>query len=136
MKSVTQPTTPPPIVIAQQYRPDNMGPTGNAKNMLIKQYQFPLVFESDQDELYSVYFDQVQEQYPQDTKSCLNNYKIRVRTMEDDLLETEDTVLMDFLCTLLKVERKKYTGYRILGTVSATGHAHYKFELFSKHQQN
>lgn len=121
---------------AQPFSMANMGSFGKAKGMLIKQFQFPFLFEADKDSISSAYLDRIEGWYPEDAPKCLEKYNLKGWGLEDKIRNMDDKTILDFLCEIMKVERSLYTGFRILGTVSGNGHAHYSFQLFSKHPES
>ena len=121
---------------AQPFSSANMGSFGKANGMLIKQFQFPLLFEAGKDSINSAYLDRIEGWYPEDARKCLEKYNLKGWGLEDRIRNMDDKTILNFLCEIMKVERSSYTGFRILGTVSNNGHAHYVFQLFSKHPQS
>lgn len=121
------------IRLANPYQLGQMGTFGKAKEMLLKQYQFPAFFEQHKDEIASDYLDRIQVQYPEDSKKCLKKFGLEGGQIEVKLRIMEDNNILDFLCEIMKVEREKYTGYRIIGDVGDNGRDYYCFQLFYKH---
>lgn len=120
------------VDIAQIFSSSAMDTFGKASSMLIKQFQFPFVFELDADDIQVASLDRLKELYSEDTRKCLEKYSLDGWSIEYSIREMDDEKILDFLCEIMKVERKKYTGYRILGTVGRNGHSYYCFQLFYK----
>ncbi len=121
------------VLLADPYNYRDMSSLGNAKYMLVKQFKFPLTFDQEKDQFNTAYLDRIQSWWPKDTEVCLKKFNLPQMGLEHQIRNMEDNKILDFLCEIMKAEREKYTGYRILCGVGGSGYPYYSFQLFSKH---
>lgn len=121
------------VIMAVPYDDRKLSGLGDAKNMLVKQFQFPLIYEYGKDKIHSKYLDRLRQLDLKNTLYCLQKYNLPQIGLENNLRKMDDQKILDFLCKIMKVERSDFTGYRILVEVAGGGFLYYSFQLFSKH---
>jgi hypothetical protein len=118
---------------AQPYNCTAMGTFGNASGMLIKQFKFPLTFESEKDKINVAFLDRIEGWRMEEAQNCLKKYGLAGHGIHFTIREMSDQKVFDFVCEIMQVERSSYTGFRILGGVQNSGHPWFCFQLFAKH---
>lgn len=120
---------------ASPYTPCNLGSFGKADCMLIKQFQFPDTYDADLDQSLKADHDRC---YSVNFEHASNCFKKHVSSgeigFESWALRASNENIFNFLKDILQADPKFiWTGYRIMGSVSGTGHAVYSLALFAKH---
>jgi hypothetical protein len=124
---------------AEAYRYDSLGSFGNASYMLIRQHQFPNVYDADRDKFTAWDDDRVFQNDYEHARRCYTEHTgTGEMGLESWLRKTTPQQAIDFIVDMLKAERKvKWTGFRVMGTVNrATGYVVWTLEIFAKHPQS
>lgn len=123
---------------ANGYRPGQLSSIGSAENMLIRQWNFPDIYQR-QDTFLEAWSDRLIGRGGELATACFKRHTER----ESDQLEwwlrdsaVNDTQVMNFLADLFKT-KEKWTGYRITGSVNqGNGQTVWLFTLFRQHQDS
>ena len=121
---------------AQPYQPRNMGSTGRAEYMLLRQFEFPDAYDEHLDILDFADHDRLLGRGGGNVEEC---FKRHIGTgsggLQGWLENAADLQVMNFLKDLLGADSQvTWTGYRILGTVNRmSGFPVWTLELFAKH---
>jgi len=127
------------VLAANPYEMGQFGSFGKAEMMLLKQFNFPDIYDDLLDKLVRADHDRCRQWDYAYFSRCLKKF---TGTEGDMFLEAwfqkaDDETILRFLRTVLKAGvRTKWTGYRILGTVEGSGNVIWGFELFAKHPQS
>ena len=113
-----------------------MSSMGKASGMLIRQYQFPFVFEDNKDKMIVNYLDRLQQHDEDHIKKCFKKYGASAWTISNKFESMKVEELFMLLCELNKQDKTDWTGFRILGTVGSNGHPYYCLQLFYKHPES
>jgi hypothetical protein len=119
---------------AEPYNSVSMGSNGTAKNMLIRQFEFPHTYR-DNEAHVSMYDDRCYQNDYEHADKCFKKHK--VRNLHVWALQASESEILQFLKEILQVEKthpnKIWTGFRILGSVDRnSGYPVYMLELFAK----
>lgn len=125
----------------EPYRPLNMGSLGQASNMFIRQYKFPLKL-TEMDTIVTFHSDRVHNLKPEVVRNHFNLYmncslnspeKIEKWFRDNDpkFIKSFLVDLVTSLGVLKDLKESLVTGFRVLGSVSR-GHAVWTMQLFIK----
>lgn len=120
------------VRLANPYNYRDMSSLGNAEDMLVKQFQFPLTFDQEKDCISTTYLDRILGWWPEDTEYCLKKFNLPKMGLEEQIRKMDDQKIIDFLCEIMKI-KSRWNGYRILCGVGGNGSPYYCFQLFLKH---
>jgi hypothetical protein len=123
----------PIVMIAEPYRPGNMGSFGKANYMYIAQSNFPLEY-TDEEKLHSADSDRVWS-WDHEHSSAVNKKHLPERMgLEEYLRTSSHEHVLAWLVELLKVEPGvTWTGWRILGSVNrSNGYPVYNYAVFAR----
>lgn len=120
------------VMPAQPYRMGALGSHGNANYMLLRQFQFPSeyyeheqIITMDSDRAYQWDYANFIESY-REFNFTETYFESSIRSMDEDQI-------ISFLKKIMKADPKvKWTGFRIMGTVSGNGHSIFTWQLFAK----
>lgn len=127
------------VFLANPYRPGALGSFGNAKYMLLRQYQFPDEYDERLDTHLRVDHNLLFQEEPERVIQCFRIYtEGDERSFNSWLRSAKDSAIILFLKDITKADlRVNWTGYRVTGTV------HYNsafpvltLELFAKHPKS
>ncbi len=114
------------VFTARPYKIGEMWCRGNARYMIIRQYNYPDTYDDDE-KVYTV---------DSDRKSNFNEICKKHNTSEmqfDQFLEGPDHAILAFIIDLLEIDQNiTWTGYRVMGTVGENGHNIWSFGIFAK----
>ncbi|MEI7620445.1 MAG: hypothetical protein WCJ57_02645 [Candidatus Falkowbacteria bacterium] len=117
------------VILATPYRPEALESYGNASYMLIRQFKFPFDYREDE-ELVTIWSNQ-SRQY--DALSFSKSFGDSDRTFEYWLRRENEKNILTFLKKILRLDEKiVWSGFRVLGTITESGHTLFTFEVFSK----
>jgi hypothetical protein len=123
------------VMKAEPFSFGELGSLGRANGMLIRQYQFPLQYES-LDVLTSADHDRCRHWDHRHTERC---FKEHTGTGDMGLAgwagRAEPSKILAFVKDILKADPKTvWTGFRILGTINrSNGYPVWTLQLFAKH---
>lgn len=132
------------IYTAMEYRPCEMGSFGNAMRMLLRQYRFPAEYDetlehhvfADSDRLL-MHHPEANDVFKRLTGLDLNG--VSETHLEDWFRNADPGYMLRVVTEVMGVAgppRRKWTGFRILGSVGGNGYAMWSFELFAKHPKS
>lgn len=126
------------VIPATPYQFCQLGSLGKANLMLIRQFNFPDIYEDTLDKLVFVDHDRCFQFDHEHASHCFNKYVQRgERGFENWAREASDQKIINFLMEILKADQKiNWTGYRIRGTVGGNGQAIFSLGLFAKHPES
>jgi len=127
------------VLAANPYEMGQFGSFGKAEMMLLKQFNFPDTYDDLLDKFTRADHDRCRQWDYAYFSRCLKKFTGTEGDMflEGWLQKADDETILRFLRTVLKARVKtKWTGYRILGTVSCSGNVIWGLELFAKHPQS
>ncbi len=123
------------VVKANPYVSSEMGSTGNASYMLIRQFQFPYNYNERKDRHLIQDHDRIEQRNYEFARKCFAKHTRKGSMGLGDWAKvaTNEQILA-FLEEMLQADKTaKWTGYRIMGTVHrGHGGAVYTLELFAK----
>lgn len=124
------------VLIAEPYRPGQMGAKGRANGMLIRQDKFPLSFIEGMDILKSWDSDRCYTNDLDHTVGCFVQYAHGEENFEAWAQVAPHDDVLRFVRDITKADRQvAWTGFRILGTVDrTTDHPVWTFQLFARHE--
>ncbi len=126
---------------AEAYRYGAMGSLGDASYMLLRQHQFPDMFDASLDQMTGWDHDRImQQQYEHGTRCFKEHIGTGEMGLEYWLKKKEATpeAVIAFLVDILKADRNiKWTGFRIVGSVHrGNGYPVWTLQLFAKHPES
>lgn len=107
---------------------------GSASNMLIKQYNFPNIYE-EKDKMHTAYSDRLESWDNEKFKSAVEkHYKgCYPNSMHYGIERNSDETNLKALIDISDADKKtNWTGYRVMGTVDGRGWNVYTLQLFAK----
>lgn len=122
-----------------RYQPGCLGSFDSTEYMLIRQYNFPNIYDSSLDKIISADSDRCSQRDRDHAQRC---FKEHIGTGEMDLerwaRSAKDEDVITFLKDILKADPKtEWTGYRIMGTVHrSSGYTIWTLSLFSKNPKS
>ncbi len=122
------------VDLAQPFELRKLGSLGNASNMLIRQYRFPLDYIRETEQMTTSWSDRAQQFDANHFAECFRQYE----TQNSDIFaywarESEANRVFAFLKKIMKApEEFKWTGFRIMATVMGNGHTIFCWQLFAK----
>lgn len=109
---------------------------GNASCMLLRQFQFPHIYSDHLDKLTGTDHDRCFSQDFDHATKCLKQHTGQTGqyVIGDWIQKASDGQIIAFLTDILKVgkEATKWTGYRIMVTITLSGGPVWTLELFAK----
>ena len=109
---------------------------GNASYMLLRQYKFPHIYSDHLDKLTDNDHDRCFDQDFEHATKCLKQHtgKTGKYAIGDWIEKASDRQIIAFLTDILKVgkEATKWTGYRIMVTITPSGGSVWTLQLFAK----
>jgi hypothetical protein len=125
------------VFSAEPYRLKALAPTGNARYMLLRQYEFPQKYVPGLDEHLGTDEDLLTRDH---AKQCFFHHLGTGRgNLSDWLRIATDEQVIALLKDLLQADPTiSWTGFRIMGTVNrqSNGSVVYTLELFAKHEKS
>jgi len=124
---------------ATPYQPCQLGSTGKASSMLLRQYNFPSTYDSELDKSNCSDHDRLMGYDNKHASACfLKHAGYTDWKFESWVRGASDRDIMMFLKDILRADPKvNWTGYRVLGTVHLrNGQAVYSLQLFAKHPKS
>lgn len=122
----------PKVYPAEPYRPLQLGPFGKARCMFLTQFNFPDTYSKD-DLLINADHDRLN---PDHVYYCFKEHLGQgpgYYDIEGIIRQTKTEKLFNFLIDITNVDKKiNWTGFRIMGSVSGSGHPVWTIQLFSK----
>lgn len=122
------------VFLAKPFKPNNMGSSGKAKEMIIRQYNFPNTYEDDE-KIEGAYSDRCFQWDYDHAEKCIKEHTgTGEGILESWFSKSKDTQIMAFIIDILKADKNvQWTGYRILGSVHlSNGSAVWYMQLFAK----
>ena len=122
------------VFLANPFKPNNMGSFGQAREMIIRQFQFPNTYEDDE-KMESAYSDRCFQWDYDHAEQCVKTHTgTGEGILESWFSKSTDAQILSFIIDMLKSNKNVvWTGYRILGSVSvSSGYATWYMELFAK----
>lgn len=120
--------------LANKYEPMQLGSTGNAKRMIIRQFDFPFTYD-DNEMVEGVDSDIMHRAFPDHTEECVKKHGLFMNfDWERWFSKKSDSEILNFIKEYGKADPKiNWTGYRILGSVhTGNGINVWTLELFAK----
>lgn len=124
------------VIQAAAYDVKRLGSSGDASCMLIRQFQFPDVYDETRDGYIMTDHDYILKQEPAHAKQCFREYTHRGECALNEWLKNAfDRDVIRFLRDLLHADPNvTWTGYRVMATVHrGNGFPVWTLELFAKH---
>lgn len=124
------------VLLAEPYRPMELGSFGKATYMLLRQHKFPHFYERHVDEIMSVDHDRCLMWDREHATRCFKEHGSNEMSLERWVQSASSKRLFAFLIDILKAEEchpgVKWTGFRIMGTVNrSNGYPVWSFDLFA-----
>lgn len=117
------------VQLAENPATHYMSSIGNARHVLITQYQYPFLYDVKNDKIKTGWIDTVEEMH---RKKCLAKFGISDFNADTRIPSLSRTNAFAFICMLLEQDQKNWTGFRILGGILDNGHSYFSFSLFKK----
>lgn len=115
--------------LAKSYKPNSLWSLGGAQDMLIRQYNFPYTFNSNE----TILTDHSDRADPQYFKQCFGEIGVAEHTCEYWLRGEKLGKILTFLKKIMKADEKiNWTGFRVLGSVTERGSTVFTWQLFAK----
>ncbi len=127
------------VEAAERFRSGALIPNGNAINMLVRQFQFPDVYNENLDVMISHDHLDCLEKDLRHVRDCFIKYTGRAELgLSEWLTFATDINVLQFLIELLKADQSfTWTGYRITGTSKPDSWCLiWNFQLFAVHQDS
>ncbi|MEI7620446.1 MAG: hypothetical protein WCJ57_02650 [Candidatus Falkowbacteria bacterium] len=120
------------VMPAEPYRMCALQSYGNASYMLLKQFQFPSE-RYDHEQLITVDSDRAYHWDNKHIDKCYQSFSFTHHSFEYQVREKNEDEILSFLKKVMRADSNvKWTGFRIMGTVSGNGHAIFTWQLFAK----
>lgn len=124
----------PTIRPAQPYNPDATGSNGNAKDMLLCQFQFPVGHFSEGEALLTGIDCDIMQREPERATACFNRHTgMNEGGFNFWLKSASNEQVMEFVKDMLQAVKAEWTGFRVTVTVNKKGWDVHTLELFAKH---
>ena len=120
------------FALVQSYKNFELSVYGKAKNMLIRQSDFPLKMDHKTDKCTSYYLDRALGWDYDHTTSCLKKHLVTEYNVAERFREMKNEDLFNLLCSINKSERNDWTGYRVIAGVGGSGNPFFCIHLFCK----
>ncbi len=122
------------VYLAEPYEGARLHSLGDAESMLIRQFQFPHVYDEAQDDFLADYSDRLMSRSLRRVQNCFKNHTGHGDQNFVPWAESAtDQEIMDFLIEVLEAPHRNWTGYRILGSVHrGNGQSVWHLQLFRR----